>query len=153
MAHLNRRDLLRATLAGATTLALPGSLSEAAEARWSLPAPAIPATAAGEQLAWALEQVNDAASSLTEPKQRDHFTAAFLSGMSPGDLFGVFRGYLAPNGPMQVARFEGAVTDAWASAVLVTPGVDWHVTLGVEPGSGEINQLFFEPVVLPQPLP
>ena len=151
--RLNRRDILRSTLAGAAAVALPGAANAIAEARWTFPAPAIPSTLAGDQLAWALAQVNDAALSLTERELRGHFTDAFLSGLPPVDLLGVFRNYLAPNGPMQVARFEGAVTETRAQAILTAPGSDWRVTLAAEPGSGGISALFFEPIVLPQPLP
>lgn len=149
----NRRELLRSALAGAAALALPAAATTAAELRRSFPAPVIPPTAAGEHLTWAIGQVNSAASTLTERDLRGRFTASFLSGLPPTDLLGVFRGYLAPNGPMQIARFEGAVTETRAQAILTTPSADWRVTLAVDPATRAIGQLFFEPIVLPQPLP
>src|SRR4051812_42634813 len=59
-------------------------------------------TPAGEQLSWALEQINDGGSTLTADAISDRFTDTFLSALPADDLIGVFTNYLAPNGPMTV---------------------------------------------------
>jgi beta-lactamase class A len=115
----------------------------------------IPNTPAGEQLSWALQQVNDGGSTLTTQDIADRFSDNFLAGVSPTDLIGVFTGYLAPNGPMTVARFEGGVTATRANALLTTgSGQPWHVRLGVEASAPyRIDDLFFEPAPLPATMP
>lgn len=153
MSILSRRALLQSTIAAVATSQFR-SPSASAEARWSIPAPAIPQSAVGEQLDWALGQVNGAAKSLTVRELKRHFVAEFLEALPAKDLLGVFRSYLAPSGPMAVARFEGAPVGTRIRAILTTPGADWRVTLGVDPDEPErINELFFEPVALPAPLP
>jgi hypothetical protein len=117
------------------------------------PAAAIPQTPAGAQLAWALEQINSGAADLSAGEIERRFAPGFLAALPPADLLGLFRAYFAPHGPMAVARFEGAVYDTFLKGVLITPGGDWRVTLGVEPAGGRIDRLFFEPLTLPQPLP
>ena len=119
------------------------------------PANVIPTTPAGEQLRWTLAQVNDGGPGLTAAAVADRFTDAFLSALPPTDLIAVFTGYLAPNGPMAVARFEGGVTATRANALLTTPsGQPWRVTLGVEAQPPyRIDNLFFEPAPLPARLP
>ncbi len=111
----------------------------------------IPATPAGEQLTWALQQVNDGGTGLSAREVAGRFSDDFLDALPAADLIAVFTGYLAPNGPMAVARFEGGVTATRANALLTTPsGQPWHVRLGVEPVPPyRINDLFFEPAPLP----
>src|SRR5215217_5461462 len=112
---------------------------------------AIPATPAGDQLSWALQQVNDGGAGLSSAEIVDRFTGGFLDALSPADVIAVFTGYLAPNGPMAVARFEGGVTATRANALLTTPsGQLWHVRLAVEAAPPyRIDDLFFEPAPLP----
>jgi beta-lactamase class A len=111
---------------------------------------AIPDTPAGEQLEWALEQVNNGGTGLTERRIEDRFAPTFLAGLSAAQLIDVFRLYVGPAGPMDVARFEGGVTDERANALLTTPAGLWRVTLSVEPGDPyRINQLYFEPAYPP----
>lgn len=154
MTTLSRRRLLGASLAAAASGLIPHVTTTAANARWSLPAAAIPESAAGEQLAWALAQVNGSAASLTERELKRHFVAAFLDVLPAPDLLGVFRSYLAPYGPMALARFEGPIDGTRIRAILTTPAADWRVTIGIDPAEPDrINELFFEPVVLPAPLP
>jgi beta-lactamase class A len=111
----------------------------------------IPETPAGEQLSWALEQVNDGGTGLSSEDITGRFSDDFLAALPVADLIAVFTGYLAPNGPMAVARFEGGVTATRANALLTTPsGQPWHVRLGVEAAPPyRINDLFFEPSSLP----
>lgn len=117
--------------------AAPGSLS-------------IPGTAAGEQLRWALEQVNSGGNDLTEASLTERFTSQFLAELPPQQLASVFRDYLAPAAPMEIARFEGGVTERHANALLQTSGGLWRVTLSVALDSAnQIEALFFEPVLLP----
>jgi beta-lactamase class A len=111
----------------------------------------IPATPAGDQLSWALQQVNDGGSGLSSKEVAGRFSDDFLDALPVADLIAVFTAYLAPNGPMTVARFEGGVTTTRANALLTTPsGQPWRVRLGVEPAPPyRINDLFFEPAPLP----
>lgn len=115
----------------------------------------IPETPAGLQLAWSLQQVNDGAAGLTAADLSGHFTDNFLAALPVADLLGVFTSYLAPSGPMTVARFEGGVTATRANALLTTPsGQLWRVRLGVEAEAPfRIDDLFFEPASLPGALP
>lgn len=153
MVTLNRRALLGASLT-ALTVGFPVRPIRASTPAWTVPAAMIPASPAGEQLAWALAQVNATTEELTERELSRHFAAAFLEALPAPDLLGVFRAYLAPNGPMQLARIEGPTGGSRIRAILTTPGSDWRVTLGVDPTEPDrIDELFFEPVSLPLPLP
>lgn len=110
----------------------------------------IPATPAGEQLAWALEQVNTRGDSLTPLRIERRFAPLFLSGITSEALIDVFRYYVGPAGPMEVARFEGGVTDRRAHALLATPAGYWRVALSVEDtAEHRINGLFFQPAYVP----
>src|SRR5680860_168031 len=93
---------------------------------------AIPDTPAGVQLAWALEQVNNGGSGLTERRIEQRFAPEFLAGLPPAQIIDVFRYYVGPAGPMEVARFEGGVTNERANALLSTVSGLWRVTLTVE---------------------
>jgi len=111
---------------------------------------AIPDTPAGVQLAWALEQVNDGGGGLTERRIEQRFAPEFLSGLSPSQVIDVFRYYVGPAGPMEVARFEGGVTDERANALLSTGAGLWRVALSVESDDPyRIDELFFEPASAP----
>ncbi|CAN5838744.1 hypothetical protein BH20CHL4_BH20CHL4_16400 [soil metagenome] len=110
----------------------------------------IPDTPAGAQLEWALEQVNNGGTSLTERRIEDRFAPEFLAGLPPAQIIDVLRYYVAPAGPMDIARFEGGVTNERANALLSTPSRLWRVTLSVEPGDPHrINELYCEPAVAP----
>lgn len=115
----------------------------------------IPHTPAGERLSWALQQVNDGGTTLTTADIAGHFSDTFLASLSANDVIAVFTHYLAPNGPMAVARFEGGVTATRANALLTTPsGQPWHVRLGVEANAPYlIDDLFFEPAAFPGTMP
>jgi beta-lactamase class A len=153
MTELSRRELLGASLAAAAICLPIHSTAVAARANWTVPAAAIPASPAGAQLGWTLDQVNTAAERLTERELKRHFVATFLDALPAKDLLGVFRGYLAPNGPMALARFEGSTDGPRIRAILTTPSADWRVTLGIDPDEPQrIDELFFEPVALPAPL-
>jgi beta-lactamase class A len=115
----------------------------------AVPAAALPATQAGESLAWALDTVNGGAGDLTGRELRRWFAPDFLAALPPSDLISIFQLYLAPSGPMRLARFEGPTDGPRVRAILVAPGSDWRVTLGVQPADGRIVELFFEPVGLP----
>jgi beta-lactamase class A len=152
MKSISRRTLLKGTIAAASAVPIR-TRSLSAEERWAIPAPSLPQSAVGEQLSWALDQVNGAATSLNQRELKRHFGADFLETLPADQLLGVFRKYLAPSGPMAVARFEGPVDGTQLRAILTTPGADWRVRLGVDPDEPErINELFFEPVALPAPL-
>lgn len=127
------------------SMASPGATAST----WTLPGAAVPTTPAGEALGWALAEVNDGAASLTIAELRSHFADDFLTGLPPDQLLGVFRGYLAPSGPMRLARFEGPTDRPRLRALLATPSGSWRVTLGVQANGGAIDELFFEPVALP----
>lgn len=156
MAACNRRTFNHALLAGlAGTIALPAARTTSArDARWNAPSVSPPATAAGVQLTWALDQINRGGSGLTERELRQRFTGTFLAALPAKALLAVFTGYLAPNGPMTLARFEGPTGGSVIQAMLTTPGSDWRVTLGIDPAQPDlIDQLFFTPVTLPAKLP
>jgi hypothetical protein len=118
------------------------------------PALAIPDTPAGSQLTWALDQINGGAGSLQVGEVRDRFAADFLAGLPAASLIGVLQNLAGPLAPVTVARFEGGVTATRVHALLSTAtGQIWRVQLGVEPDPPHrINDLFFEPVALPQPV-
>lgn len=111
----------------------------------------IPTTPAGKQLAWLVNHINDGAGDLSVRDLRSHVAPAYLAGLPAPQLLEVIRGYVAPSGPLAVARFEGGVTETRANAVLTAPiGPDWRIHLGVEPVEPHrIATLFFEQVVLP----
>ncbi|MGE3797899.1 MAG: serine hydrolase [Thermomicrobiales bacterium] len=116
----------------------------------STESPSIPPTPAGEQLAWALEQVNAQGTGLTPLRIERHFAPIFLSGITPEQLISVFQLYVGPAGPMSVARFEGGVTDTRANALLSTPSGYWRVALSVDESEDHrINGLYFQPAWIP----
>ncbi|MEA2523216.1 MAG: hypothetical protein QOF73_443 [Thermomicrobiales bacterium] len=155
----SRRARLLPLLLVCLSLLLSSPLAPLASATKTKPAAelanAIPNTPAGAQLSWALDQVNGGGATLTSDDVVGRFTDGFRAALSPADLIAVFTGYLAPNGPMTVARFEGAVTSTRANALLTTAsGHPWHVRLGVESEPPyRIDDLFFEPAPLPATLP
>lgn len=113
-------------------------------------APEIPDSPAGKQLKWTLARINDGGGELTVDRIHARFTPDFLSYVPADQLVGLFQGYLAPNGPMHVARFEGGVTESRANALLSTPSGPWRVTLSVETREPHrIDNLFFEPAPIP----
>jgi hypothetical protein len=118
------------------------------------PALAIPDTPAGTQLTWALDQVNGGATSLQASDVAARFAADFLAALPAASLIGVLQNLAGPLAPVTVARFEGGVTATRARALLTTAtGQTWRVQLGVEPDPPyRIDDLFFEPVALPQPV-
>lgn len=112
--------------------------------------PAIPDSLAGKQLQWTLARINDGGANLTIDRVHARFAPDFLSYVPADQLISLFQNYLAPNGPMNVARFEGGVTDSRANALLSTPAGAWRVTLSIEPGEPHrIDNLFFEPAPAP----
>jgi beta-lactamase class A len=142
-------------LAGALIASSPGrSLAAPVDARDEPALDLVPDGSAGVQLAWVLDQINGGASALDAVQLDERFTSAFLEALPAENLLQIFQTYFAPNGPMQIARFEGAPRDDYIKAILITPGRDWRVTIGVDPADdARINQLFFEPVFIPAPLP
>jgi beta-lactamase class A len=118
------------------------------------PALAIPDTPAGTQLTWALDQINGGAGSLQVRDVTNRFADDFLAGLPAASLIGVLQNLAGPLAPVAVARFEGGVTATRVHALLSTAtGQIWRVQLGVEPNPPyRINDLFFEPVALPQPV-
>lgn len=152
MLRFDRRRFFALGVAVLAGLALSPTTRRGLASRWSVPAPPIPDTAAGEHLAWALSRVNDPSEDVSSAELSRRFSPDFLAALPAKDLRGVFTTYLRPNGPMTPARFEGAVTETLAKAILVTPGSDWRVTIGAPATDPDkIDQLFFEPVVLPPP--
>lgn len=109
------------------------------------------ASPAGEHLSWAVEQVNDGGASLTAEDIVARFSDDFLNALPVNDLIGVFTAYLAPYGPMRIARLEGGVTATRANALLIAAdGEPWRVRLGIEVTEPyRINDLFFEPAYRP----
>ncbi|MGH2560628.1 MAG: serine hydrolase [Thermomicrobiales bacterium] len=133
--------------------AAPVALAEPSSSN-TLPVVAIPETPAGMQLAWAIEQINGDAAALGAADVGDHVSADFLAALSAADLIATFQNLAAPLAPVTVARFEGGVSPTRANALLYTAsGQPWRVQLGVDPSPPHlINDLFFEPVVLPEPV-
>lgn len=129
---------------------LSSQLPTAIEAQTADEALQDPHTPAGEQLNWALVQVNTLAADLTPDLVREQFAPLFLTGISPEQLIDVFRYYVGPAGPMQIARFEGGQTEQRANALLSTPSGYWRVALTVDSGpTHQINGLFFQPAWVP----
>jgi len=108
---------------------------------------AIPDSPAGNQLIWALDQVNSSASAITEADIPNHFSQAYLNVIQPSELLWYFRDYIAPAGPMTVVRFEGGTTELRTNVIVQTPGGYWRVELTVTPDSShKIDLMWFEPV-------
>ena len=107
----------------------------------------IPDTLAGNQLSWALDQVNTAAYGTTDEVIAEHFSDDYLAVVNPAQLIGYFRDYINPAGPMTVIRFEGGVTELRSNAILQGPYGYWRVELGVTPTEPhKIDAMWFEPV-------
>ncbi len=107
----------------------------------------IPETLAGNQLTWALDQVNTAATGTTEAVIAEHFSDDYLAVVTPAQLIGYFRDYINPAGPMTVVRFEGGATELRTNAILQGPYGYWRVELGVTPNDPhKIDAMWFEPV-------
>ncbi len=108
---------------------------------------AIPETRSGAQLSWALDQVNTAADGASDTTIGEHFSDAYLAVVTPAQLIGYFRDYIAPAGPMTVVRFEGGATELRTNAILHGPYGYWRVELGVTPNAPhKIDTMWFEPV-------
>jgi beta-lactamase class A len=130
---------------------LSGTIPAASQTS-TVPIPSIPDTPAGEQLAWTLEQINTSGERLTERRVEQRFAPDYLLALPAPQVIDVFRFYVGPAGPMEIARFEGGVTQTRAIALLSSPGGYWRVTLSVEEGAEHrIDGLLFEPVYLPPP--
>lgn len=107
----------------------------------------IPDNPAGAQLSWALEQVNSGSRGTSEETIAEHFSDDYLAVVTPAQLIGYFRDYLAPASPMQVMRFEGGATALRSNAILSGPLGYWRVELGVtQDEPHKIDTLWFEPV-------
>ncbi len=107
----------------------------------------IPGTPAGNQLEWALEQVDTGSAGVSEQTIAEHFSDDYLAVVTPAQLIGYFRDYLNPASPMRVVRFEGGATDLRSNAILQGPYGYWRVELGVTPAAPhKIDTLWFEPV-------
>ncbi len=130
------------------------SLAVSSLAPWSAVTTAapdlLPDTPAGEQLAWAIEQINNGGTGLTPLRVEQRFAPDFLTWISSEQIIGIFRSYVGPSGPMTIARFEGGVTESRANALLQAPSGVWRVRLSVEPAAPHrINDLYFEPAATP----
>ena len=148
----NRRALLRSLLCGGVALTQPSrAIAAPVEARPTRAVPELPATRAGGQLKWMLERINDGGAGLTGSELEERFAPDFMVALPAKELLAIVRSYFIPNGPMTVARFEGAPLEDRIKAILTTPGQDWRVTIGTD-GTGLIDALFFEPVFQPAPL-
>jgi hypothetical protein len=148
MSRITRRGFNR--LAFAALIGAAAAPAQPTAARWAAPSASLPQNQVGDQLGWALDQVNSGAGDLTAKALAKRFGDDFLAVLPANDLLAVFTTYLAPNGPMRVARFEGPTNGDTVRAILATPVGDWRVTIGVDPDDdGRIDQLFFEPIVLP----
>lgn len=122
-------------------------------AGWIAPAPrasadlTIPDNPSGDQLSWALDQVNTGSDGTSEATIAKHFSDDYLAVVTPAQLLGYFRDYLFPSAPMNVMRFEGGATELRTNAILEGPYGYWRVELGVTPDEPhKIDALWFEPV-------
>ncbi|CAN5568280.1 hypothetical protein BH23CHL5_BH23CHL5_01130 [soil metagenome] len=136
------------------TITLLVSLSFSSIGSWPVAATveleSLPATPAGEQLAWAIDQINNGGTGLTPRRIEQRFTPEFLYWLPSEQIIGIFRSYVGPSGPMTIARFEGGVTESRANALLQSPSGVWRVRLSVEQAAPyRINDLYFEPTVTP----
>lgn len=137
---LTRRQLI----AIAVALLAPAATGQAA--------PAIPDRRAGEQLAWALDQLNGGFAKLAAADITPRFAPLFLSGLNEQGIIATFAALNPVMAPAEVARFEGGVTDQHANALLNTKAGYWRLKLGLDlDAPHQIDDFFLEAVALPVP--
>ena len=164
--RLNRRQVV--ALAAGTLLAAIGPLPAAqtgGRARAAAPVAlrraveipqphvAAPASPVGEQLGWVLDQIGGDARKLRQAEVGDHFTDRFLEALPTKTMLDTLRELARALPPVTLARFEGAVTETHAVAIVTTEAVDdWRITIGVEEvPPHRIETLYLAPVPYPVP--
>jgi hypothetical protein len=139
---LSRRTLL----AGAAAAALLGARATRAAAV------EIPATRAGAQLSWILDQLTSGGKNLAPADITPRFSPVFLSGLPEAGIISTFASFGPVMTPATIARLEGGVTDQHAIALINTPTGYWRIRLQlefVEPY--RIDDFFLEQVTIVTP--
>lgn len=138
----------RRFLAGALVLPLatwrgPALAQEVAE---------IPATRAGQHLAWTIDQLNTGADGLSTQDVESRFAETWLEELSARDLIKTFKNMSPDLKPVSLARLEGGATDQHATALLNTSVGFYRINLACEfDDPWKINDYWFQPVSVPQP--
>jgi hypothetical protein len=112
----------------------------------------IPATHAGQHLAWTIDQLNNGADGLTTQDIEARFTKGWLEALSARDLIKTFQNMSPDLKPVSLARLEGGATDQHATALLTTNAGYYRINLACEfDDPWKINDYWFQPVAIPQP--
>jgi hypothetical protein len=136
---LNRRRLL----AGAFALPLASRCAPAMAQETS----DIPATRAGQHLAWTIEQLNSGGEGLSINDVEQRFTDRYLEALSAKDLIETFATMSPSVKPVSLARLEGGATDQHATALLNTAAGYYRINLACEFNDPwKINDYWFQPV-------
>lgn len=112
----------------------------------------IPATRAGQHLAWTIDQLNTGAEGLTTQEIESRFTEDWLDALSPRDLIRTFQNMSPDLKPVSLSRLEGGATDQHATALLNTSAGYYRINLACEFNDPwKINDYWFQPVSVPAP--
>ena len=106
------------------------------------PKVAVPATAAGEQLAWVLSATSTPPS---EPEAASHFTPAFLAVAPAAQIVAIFSG-LMPDGPFMLEAAPSGSQSELAAVARSLAGPRLTVRLSVDATSGRMASLLLQPI-------
>ncbi len=104
-----------------------------------------PDTAAGRQLAWLLELLNERGGSADETEVRAHFTAEFLQAV-PLDALQQTLVSLASGAPFRLLEIFPPASENQLSALVVADGTPIFISIAVDALTGAMAALLFEEV-------
>jgi hypothetical protein len=136
----------RSLIAGAAALAIAPAIAPSTRAAQV----AIPATRAGVQLQWIVDQLNSGGKDLKKADVTPHFTPAYLSALDEQGLIDTFAAMNPVVAPVTIARVEGGITDQHANVLLFTDEGYWRINLSLEFNDPYlIDTFYFDTVTVP----
>lgn len=104
-----------------------------------------PDTAVGRQLAWVLGALNERGGNVSEAELREHFSEPFLAAVAPEQLASVLASLAASGAPFALVTISESPAGAALEALVDSRDGPGIIDIQVEPGSGLITALLFEP--------
>jgi beta-lactamase class A len=114
-------------------------------------APAPPDTAAGRQLSWLLQVINERVDELAPKEIRRHFEDVFLRVVSSEDILAQFSLLSKEQAPLTFLEVSPDTSDMSLLALIAGNRAKLTIGMNIEPGSGKISGLQLTPVAEPVP--
>ncbi|MGH2550047.1 MAG: serine hydrolase, partial [Thermomicrobiales bacterium] len=136
----------RSLIAGAAAIAFAPAIARSTRAAQVT----IPATRAGAQLQWIVDQLNSGGKDLKTSDVTPHFTPDYLSALNEQGIIDTFAAMNPIMAPVTIARIEGGITDQHANVLVFTDEGYWRIYLALEFNDPFlIDTFYFDTVTVP----